>query len=199
MDRITKSPGLHHILQDIFMNLRYVSSIFDCASVSPVWREVLNCQTIRLKRPDISNFFQPEKSKGHEIIHIRLENSQNYDRYYGFSVFLWPHPHQTFGQKLLSPEKRDTYQISQRKPIYENLALLKQLARNSNRGIYVNEIRVPLEGLDSLKLLQRSDQIIAANEHRLNHSNCYNYFFSGCSNYKANDEATLNLVLVRWK
>ena len=158
----------------------------------------MNCQTIRLKRPEISNFFQPEKSKGHKIIHIRLENSQNYDRYYGFSVFLWPHPHQTFGQKLLSPEKRDTYQIFQRKPIYENLALLKQLARNSNRGIYVNEIRVPLEGLDSLKLLQRSDQIIAANENRLNHSNCYNYFFSGCSNYEAN-EATLNLVLVRWK
>ena len=151
----------------------------------------MNCQTIRLKRPEISNFFQPEKSKGHEIIHIRLENSQNYDRYYGFSVFLSPHPHQT-------PERRYTYQISQRKPIYENLALLKQLARNSNRGIYVNEIRVPLEGLDSLKLLQRSDQIIAANEHRLNHTNCYNYFFSGCSNYEAN-EATLNLVLVRWK
>ena len=52
------------------MNLCYVSSIFDCASVSPVWREVLNCQTIRLKRPEISNFFQPEKSKGHEMIHI---------------------------------------------------------------------------------------------------------------------------------
>ena len=84
MDRITKSPGLYHILEEIFANLHYPSILY-CVNVNSVWREVLNSQTFWLKRPELPNFLtflRQEIPKGHEINHIpdhiRLELEKSF-------------------------------------------------------------------------------------------------------------------------
>ena len=49
MDRITKSPGLRHILEEIFVNLDY-QSLLECEKVDLVWKELVNNQRIWIKK-----------------------------------------------------------------------------------------------------------------------------------------------------
>ena len=49
MDRITKSPGLRHILEEIFVNLDY-QSLLECEKVDLVWKELVNSQRIWIKK-----------------------------------------------------------------------------------------------------------------------------------------------------
>ena len=41
LDLITQSPGLHHILEKIFLNVD-ILSILECEKVNSVWKSVLN-------------------------------------------------------------------------------------------------------------------------------------------------------------
>ena len=136
MDRITKSPGLHHILEEIFVNLNY-PSIFECLNVNTIWREVLNGPTIRLKHPEISNFLtclqqlkqpgisnllnilQRGQSNGFKITEVKLVHENIWFTYYFGNHHLKTHSF-LLDREISFFTKKSSYWRNQRKEIRDH-------------------------------------------------------------------------------
>ena len=96
LDLITQSPGLHHILEKIFLNVD-ILSILECEKVNSVWKGLLNNPKIFLhkiyhnvsciKTPEYFDYF--EMYKRFEVKHIMLTKPEDY-QHFGFSVIMWP-------------------------------------------------------------------------------------------------------------
>ena len=93
MDLITRSPGLHHILEKIFLTLDDIRSLLVCENVNLVWESVLNNSNVFWhKMPeyfDLVRRVKQEIFKGFEVKHFRLKKPEGC-HHFGFSVILWP-------------------------------------------------------------------------------------------------------------
>ena len=50
MDLLTKSPGLHHVAETIFMNLDHEVLLLNCQEVNGHWRSIVTCDWTQVDR-----------------------------------------------------------------------------------------------------------------------------------------------------
>ena len=101
MDLVTKSPGLHHILEEIFVNLDH-RSLLECENVSIVWKDLLNNPNTWHKHLDFFDVLKnlqslprsivtkvlEKQSQGNKIKFVKLKKQD--DGLFGVSVALAP-------------------------------------------------------------------------------------------------------------
>ena len=105
MDFLTESSGLHHILEEIFVNLDQHQSLLECENVSIIWKKLLNNPNIwRRKKLEFFDFFkkiQPlprfvatkileKKSQGRQIKFVQMNKQHQNGSLFGVSLALAP-------------------------------------------------------------------------------------------------------------
>ena len=95
MERITKSPGLQHISEDIF-KLLDKKTLMNCRKVSKAWKNVIEGPLFLQKRLDMmireENDEAEERSKWKNLLKdFELENAEIPEEDEDFNLFLWNH------------------------------------------------------------------------------------------------------------
>merc|ERR1712062_817491 len=95
MERITESPGLQHISEDIF-KLLDKKTLMNCRKVSKAWKNVIEEPLFLQKRLDMiireENDDAEERSKWKNLLKdFELENAEIPEEDKDFDLFLWNH------------------------------------------------------------------------------------------------------------
>ena len=76
MDFITKNPGLHHIVEETFMNLDY-ENLLECKEVNSFWEIILKSPTFWFKKCVQKGFSNEDQLEWHKLIQTLKTNNFN--------------------------------------------------------------------------------------------------------------------------